>query len=86
MEFHKDQSLVRLFSIPFLCDLFYFLEGVSVASYADDTTPYSAYKANDLVIEEIEHFSEVLFKWFDFNYIKINSGKILFYSQEMRIE
>ena len=23
----------------FLCDLFYFLEGVTVASYADDTTP-----------------------------------------------
>ena len=28
----------------FLCDLFYFLEGVSVASYADDTTPYSSKK------------------------------------------
>ena len=31
--------------------------------------------ANDLVMKEIEHFSEVLFKWFDFNYMKINSGK-----------
>ena len=59
----------------FLCDLFYFLEGVAVASYADDTTPYTANKTNDLVIKEIEHFSEVLFKWFDFNYMKINSGK-----------
>ena len=59
-----------------MCDLFYFLEGVSVASYADDTIPYSANKTNDLVIEEIEHFSEVLFKvLFDFNYMKINSGK-----------
>ena len=28
----------------FLCDLFYFLEGVAVASYADDTTPYVANK------------------------------------------
>ena len=27
-------------------------------------------------IKEIEHFSKVLFKWFDFNYMKINSGKI----------
>ena len=58
-----------------MCDLFYFLEGVAVASYADDTTPYTASKTNDLVIKEIEHFSEVLFKWFDFNYMKINSGK-----------
>ena len=45
----------------FLCDLFYFLEGVAVASYADDTTPYTANKTNDLVIKEIEHFSEVPF-------------------------
>ena len=59
----------------FLCDLFYFLEGVPVASYADDTTSYTVNKTNDLVIKEIEHFSEILFKWFDFNNMKINSGK-----------
>ena len=55
--------------------MFYFLEGVTVASSADDTTPYTANKTNDLVIKEIEHFSRVLFKWFDFNYMKINSMK-----------
>ena len=49
----------------FLCDLFYFLEGVAVASCADDTTPYSANRTNYLVIKEIGHFFEVLFKWFD---------------------
>ena len=59
----------------FLCALFYFLEGVAVASYADDNMPYTATKTNDLVIKEIEHFFEVLFKWFGFNYMKINSGK-----------
>ena len=32
-------------------------------------------KTNDLVIKEIEHFTDVLFKWFDFNYMKINSEK-----------
>ena len=63
-----------IFSI-FLCDLFYFLESVPVTSYADDITPYSANKAKNLVIKEIEQFSEVRFKWFDFNYMKINSGK-----------
>ena len=56
----------------FLCDLFYFFEGVAVASYVDNTTPYSVNKTNDLIIE---HFSEVLFKWFDFNYMKISGGK-----------
>ena len=47
-----------------LCNLFYFPHLTS-----------SANKTNDLVLKEIEHFSEVLFKWFDFNYMKINSGK-----------
>ena len=64
----------------FLCDLFHFLEGVTVASYADDTTHYCASKTNDLVIKGTEHLSKVLFKWtlFNytlFNYVKINSGK-----------
>ena len=46
----------------FLCDLFYFLEGVALANYIDDTTPYSANRTNDLVIKEIERFSKVLFQ------------------------
>ena len=49
----------------FLCDLFYFTEGVALASYDNDTTPYSANKTNDLVIKEREDCSEVLFEWFD---------------------
>ena len=69
--FHSDQSLVRLFSI-FFCNLFYLLEGVAITSYAGDITPCSAKKTNKVLIKEIEHFSEVLFKWFDFNYKKIN--------------
>ena len=73
--FPQGSILGRLIFNIFLCDLFYFLEGVAVSSYADDTTPYTANKTNDLVIKEIEHFSEVLFKWFDFNYMKTNSGK-----------
>ena len=71
----QGSILGLLISNIFLCDLFYFLEGVAVASYADDTTTYTANKTNDLVIKKIEHFSEVLFKWFDFNYMKINCGK-----------
>ena len=52
----------RLFFNIFLCDLFYFLEGLAVASYADGTTPYSANKTNDLVIKQIQYFSEVPFQ------------------------
>ena len=47
--FHRD----------LFCDLFYFLEGIAESSYANDTTPYSANKTYDLVIKELEHFSEV---------------------------
>ena len=57
---HRSILDLFIFNI-FLRDLFYFLEGVTVASYADDVTPYKANKTNDLVIKEIEHFSEVLF-------------------------
>ena len=39
-----------------LCDLFCFLGGVAVASYADDTTSYTANKTNDLIIKEIALF------------------------------
>ena len=64
-------------------DLFYFLESIAVASYTYDTTTYNVNKTNGLVIKEIEHSSEVLFQWFHFNDIKINSGKVIYYSQEM---
>ena len=45
------------------------MEGIAVANYADDTTPYIANKTNDLVMKEIRHF------WLDFNYVKIYSAK-----------
>ena len=60
MVFHRGQSLVLLLAIYIFCDLFYFLEGVAVASYADDFTPYSANKTNDLVIKELELIVEKL--------------------------
>ena len=53
----------------------YFISGVSVVSYADDATTYSASKTNDFVIKEYSTFSKVLFKWFDFNYMTIYSEK-----------
>ena len=55
--FYEETILGPLIFSIFLCDLFDFLEGVAVASGADGTTPHSAYKTNDLVIEETEHFS-----------------------------
>ena len=45
----------------FLCGLFYFLDGVSVVIFADDTTPYSANQPKKIVIKEIGLFSKIYF-------------------------
>ena len=42
-----------------LCDLFYLLEGIAVVSYADDASPSSANRTNDLVIKYIKFFSKL---------------------------
>ena len=42
------EKKVLIFNI-FLCDILYILRGITAVSYADDTTPYSANKSNDLV-------------------------------------
>ena len=41
--FRKDQSFVHLFSTTF-CVTYFFLHGVTVTSYADETTSYIAQK------------------------------------------
>ena len=66
-----------LFNIH-LCDLFYFLENTGIASYADDNTLYSAQKNRETVINIIETSSQVLFDWFNDNFMKANSGNSRF--------
>ena len=63
-----------LFNIH-LCDLFYFLEDLDIASYADDTTIYTVNKKKELVISALETSSSLLFGWFNNNFIKANSDK-----------
>ena len=63
-----------LFNIH-LCDLFYFLENIDIASYADDNTLYSAQKNREIVINTTETSPQVLFDWFTDNFMKANSSK-----------
>ena len=63
-----------LFNI-YLCDLFFFLENIDVASYADDTTPYTCGSDFKEVIKYLEESSKILFKWFKDNYMKANADK-----------
>ena len=63
-----------LFNIH-LCDLFYFLEGLDIASYADDTTIYTVNEKEESVISALETSSSLLFGWFNNNFMKANIGK-----------
>ena len=75
-NFLRYSTVINLWSAYFqYFFVTYLLEGVAITSYAGDITPCSAKKTNKVVIKEIEHFSEVLFKWFDFNYMRINCQK-----------
>ena len=56
-----------------LFDLFYFLE--DIASYVDDTTIYTVNKEKESVISGLETSSSLLFRWFNGNFMKANSGK-----------
>ena len=58
-----------------LCDLFYFLEGIDIASYADDTTLYTVKESKVSVINALETSSQKLFKWFSNNFMKATGDK-----------
>ena len=55
--------------------MFYFLKDYEIANYADDTTPYSAQRNHQFVIEELEKSSAILFKWLGNNFMKVNTDK-----------
>ena len=55
----------------FLCDLFYFIDNIDLASCADDATPCSDNETEKLVLKELKKLSTVLFKWL----MKSNSGE-----------
>ena len=57
-----------------LIDLFYECEEINIASYADDTSPYSC-AANITVISDLHVISSKLFHWFAYNHLKANPGK-----------
>ena len=63
-----------LFNID-LIGLFYECEESNIASYADDTTPYSCARDTQTVISELKSISSKLFHWFQYNHLKANPGK-----------
>ena len=63
-----------LFNI-FLADLFFIINSMDIANYADDNTSYAT--ANDIesLIASLEEASKSLFTWFDNNLMKSNADK-----------
>ena len=62
-----------LFNI-YLNDLFYFLF-CDASNFADDTTSYVCDKNLAFVLAKLEENSNIAMKWFENNYMKMNSGK-----------
>ena len=73
-----------LFNI-YLDDLFYFLF-FNVCSFADDTTPYFCDKGLAFVFANLEEHSNIAMKWFENNYMKMNSGKGHFFISGNKFE
>jgi len=55
--------------------MFYELENVYVAGYADDNTPYVQGENIDSLVSQLELISVKLFHWFDINGMKANPDK-----------
>ena len=55
--------------------MFFILEDIDIASYADDTTPYASAKGIKELIIILEDISDKLFHWFICNEMKSNESK-----------
>ena len=63
-----------LFSI-FLADLFFILNDIDIANYADDNTPYVIAGDINGILISLEQTSKALFEWFENNLLKSNADK-----------
>ena len=52
-----------LFNI-FLCDMFFMVDNIDIASYADDNTPFSVGKSQCDLETKLKKASVKIFKWF----------------------
>ena len=60
---------------PLLFNIFFTLNNIEIANFADDTTPYAVLDNIDDLISSLEKSSKDLLKWFDDNLMKSNSDK-----------
>ena len=63
-----------LFNI-YLCDLFFNDFDITIASFADDTTPYVCSPSISSVIDALQVNGSKIFYWFNINSLKANASK-----------
>ena len=57
-----------------------------VCNFADDTTPYVCNKNLEYVLTKLEEHSDIAIKWFENNYMKMNSDKCHLYISGHKFE
>ena len=74
-----------LFNI-FFSDLFFIVNDIEIASYANDNTPFFIGKDIDDNISKLLNTSKTLLQWFNDNQMKANEDKYHFlYNSNMKI-
>ena len=63
-----------LFNI-FLADLFFIINDIDIANYADDNPPYIVADNSDDLIKSLEEASFDIFHWFDNDLLESNPDK-----------
>ena len=59
----------------YICDLFYGIGDLDIASYADDNTPYTFSSELDVALKKLRSYTIKIFEWFHNNRLKSNAGK-----------
>ena len=63
-----------LFNI-YICDLFFGIGDLDIASYADDNTPYTFSSELDVALKKLRTYTKKFFEWFHNNRLKSNVAK-----------
>ena len=63
-----------LFNI-FLNDIFFFIQDINIANFADDNTSYGTSKTLEHLLKTLESETNILLDWFKTNQMKPNEGK-----------
>ena len=71
----QGSMLSLLLFYIFFAELFFIVNSMDIANYADDNKPYATANDIDSLIASLVEASKYLFTWFGNNLLKINAEK-----------